>query len=122
MRQLGLAFGRIYVKQHLYNEAIEACQEAIKVEPADDNAWQGLGDVYQKKGLHHEAVTALVQAVRLAPANADVFQRISTEEALADLAMSYAQLSETENMLDCLRQLEKLNPEKARELSDKLRR
>ncbi len=58
---LGLA----YVGTGQHAEAIDACRQALKINPQDPKAWCGLGGAYSLAGRYAEAIEACHQALKI---------------------------------------------------------
>jgi DNA-binding SARP family transcriptional activator len=48
------------------DEAIEAFQEVVKIEPTNSEAWQQLATLYEKKGDDKKAIEAFRRAKKFA--------------------------------------------------------
>jgi len=59
------------VDDRKWNEAIDAYQQATRVDPQDADAYVGLGDAYMGAGKWTEALAVYKKAVELAPQSAD---------------------------------------------------
>ena len=54
-------------------QAVEAFQEAVRLDPRHDLAWYGLGLAHAHLGRHHDAVTAFERAAQLQPRNPHIW-------------------------------------------------
>ena len=59
----GIAFGQ----QGKYDEAIQAYDEAIRLDPNDANAWHNKGFALNNQGKYDEAIKCFDEAIRLNP-------------------------------------------------------
>jgi tetratricopeptide (TPR) repeat protein len=58
---LGLAYGKL----QQYDRAVQAYQEALRIEPNDSRSWNNLGGVYRDLKQYDKAVTAYRKALRI---------------------------------------------------------
>ena len=56
-----------------YEEAIGACEEAIKIDPQSYLAWQGKGLMLGMRGLNDEALKAFEEVIKLNPSYAEAW-------------------------------------------------
>ena len=61
---------KVYMQQSNWDKAIEQCNLAIEMNPADAEAYFVLGQAYNKKKMYLEANDALVKCSKLSPAPA----------------------------------------------------
>jgi tetratricopeptide (TPR) repeat protein len=59
--------GDDYKKAGRYDKAIEAYQEAIRLEPEYAWHWSSLGDAYKEAGQYDKAIEAYQEAIRIEP-------------------------------------------------------
>lgn len=55
------------LEEGLYEEALEACEQAIKIAPDDAEAWLKKGNALADLGRHEEALEAYDQAIKIDP-------------------------------------------------------
>src|SRR5205823_15061427 len=60
-------------KQGRYEEAIEACEQAIRLDPNDAGAYSSKGVALNGQGRYEEAIKACEQAIRLNPNDAEAY-------------------------------------------------
>ena len=60
-----LGLGHAYERLGRYDEAIEAVQQAIDIDPKDPLAYTSLSVCYQRKGMIQEAEDAMAKSQRL---------------------------------------------------------
>lgn len=70
--------GIIFYKLKLYEAAIVACQQALKLKPGDANLWFILADSYNEHGGVGEAIAAYQQGLAIKPDNADGWNSLGT--------------------------------------------
>jgi tetratricopeptide (TPR) repeat protein len=101
--------GCFYYESGLYNEAIEACKQAIRIKPDAAEAQGMLGVAYNGLGRYVEAVEAYKQAIRIKP-----------DLALAHygLGISYIILGRKSDALEEYKILKELDKELANKLFD----
>ena len=59
--------GSVYVKQERYNEAIEAYQKVIEIDPKQVAAYNNLGNVYAKQERYKDAIETYEKAIQINP-------------------------------------------------------
>ena len=84
-RDANALFWRAYSLSHLgkEEEALAACDEAIRLDPAHADAYNNKGTVLQDLGRYEEAIIAYDEAIRLDPTFADAYN--NKGNALQDL-------------------------------------
>ena len=60
-----LGLGHAYERLSLYDEAVEAVQKAIAINPKDPLAYTSLSICYQRKGMIQEAEDAMAKSQQL---------------------------------------------------------
>ena len=87
-----------------YNEALDAYQQAIRLDPNNAIAYHSMGNAFHKLKRHEEALDAYRQAVRLDPNDAIAY---------ANLGDTFNTLKRYEEALDAYRQAIRLDPNDA---------
>ena len=96
-----LFMGNIYTAMGRFNQAIQAYQESIELDPANPEAHNNIGIVYRREGNFPAAVGALEQARKIAPDRADIWY---------NLANVYKQMDDPEEAEVYYRKSLELNP------------
>ncbi len=94
--------GNSYYNKGEYDRAIEAYQQAIKLNPKDNMAYNNMGINYDKKGDYDRAIEAYQQAIKLNPKD---------DSAYYNMGNSYAKKGEYDRAIEAYQQAIKLNPE-----------
>jgi len=97
---LGEAYG--WLEQT--TKAIEAYQQALRINPESAEAWNNLGVEYAQAGQTAKAIEAHQQALRINPEDADAWHA---------LGVKYAQAGQTAKAIEAYRQALRINPEDA---------
>jgi len=105
--------GAAYASQGRYPDAINAFRLALKYKHDFPDAWFNLGVVSQQQGEYNEAVLFFQQALKLKPNYA---------EAWGGLVRAYLKLHETTKAGEAAREMKKIDPVKADQLAEELRR
>jgi tetratricopeptide (TPR) repeat protein len=143
-RQFGLEAAQLYLEQALaycdrqqWQEAIQACEQALQMSPTMAEAHKISGNALQKLGKTPEAIGAYAKALAIQPDLADVYANVGSlyaqqkkwqqaidyyQKAVAinpnlasvhrNLAKVWKQLGEEEKVLECLDRLFELEPDK----------
>ncbi len=131
---LGIAYG----KSDQLLKAIEAYQQAIRINPEYTNAWYNLGIAYDDSNQFPKAIEAYQQAIRINPQDADAWNalgiayddsnqfpkaiealqqaiRINLQDANAwyNLGVAYKNSGQTSQVMDVYKHLKSLDPAKA---------
>ncbi|MBC7162892.1 MAG: serine protease [Immundisolibacter sp.] len=131
---LGFAYGQAGQT----TKAIEAFQQALRINPEQAEAWNNLGVVYRQAGQTAKAIEAFQQALRINPEHAKAWNnlgvayrnagqttkeieayqqalRINPEQAEAwnDLGIAYGQAGQTTKAIEAFQQALRINPEQA---------
>jgi tetratricopeptide (TPR) repeat protein len=61
--------GRVYYHKQAYDQAIEAYQKAIEINPKDDEAYYNMGNAYDDKQAYDKAIEAYKKAIEINPKN-----------------------------------------------------
>ncbi len=93
--------GTAYAYRGRYQEAIDACKQAIRIKPDIAETYNNLGVAYTGMGRHQEAIDACKQALRLKPDYA---------EAHNTLGAIYYKLSLYQEALDAYKQAVRIIP------------
>ena len=59
-----------------YDEAIERCQDALRLDPAHMEALKKLGELYYEKGMYPEAINTYIRLVSIDPSRKDMKKRL----------------------------------------------
>jgi tetratricopeptide (TPR) repeat protein len=97
---LGMAYGDV----GRWQEAADACKQAIRLKPDDADAHCNLGVAYGKLGRWQEAADASKQAIRLKPDDA---------RAHCNLGVAYGKLGRWQEAADACKQAIRLEPDDA---------
>ncbi len=93
--------GSSYDKAHMYTEAVEAYNEAIRLKPDYADAYVNLGVAYYRLERYLEAVNAYAQAIRIRPVNLSAYNK---------LGATYIILGDYPKALDAFKQSVKIDP------------
>jgi len=96
--------GCFYGESGLYNKAIEAYKQAIRIMPDLAEAHSNLGVTYGKLGRYAEAIEAYKQAIRINPDYA---------KAHSNLGLAYAKLGRDSEAIEAYKQAIRINPDLA---------
>jgi tetratricopeptide (TPR) repeat protein len=99
----------MYLELGLRRKALDAFNQAVRVNPDNVKAHFTLGYMYSNFGLHKEAIEAYQQVIRIDPDNA---------KAHFNLGIEYLILDDREGALRHFKILEILDKKKADELAD----
>lgn len=61
-----------------YDQAIERCQDALRLDPAHMKAMQKLGELYYEKGMYPESINTYIRLVSIDPSRKDMKKRLIT--------------------------------------------
>ena len=98
------ALGEAYGQLKQTTKAIEAYQQALRINPEFAEAWDGLGDAYAQAGQTATAIEAYHQALRINP---------EYGEAWYNLGVVCSQASQTAKAIEAYHQALRINPEDA---------
>lgn len=93
--------GYSYGEAGLYKEAIEACNQAIRIKLDYADAHNNLGIAYNGLGMHREAIEAYKQAIRIKP---------DLAMAHNNLGLAYGDLGMYKEEIEAFKQAIKINP------------
>jgi len=96
--------GSTYYSQNEYDKAIEAYQNAIGLNPKDDDAYNNIGVVYGKKGEYAKAIDACQKAIELNP---------KSDNAYNNLGNTYGYKKEYDEAIEAYKKAIELNPKNA---------
>lgn len=96
--------GIAYKKVDQTAKAIDAYQQALRIDPEDAGAWFNLGFAYGKAGQTAKAIEAYQQALRIDPEHAN---------AWLGLGFSYGMVGQHAKAIDAHQQALRINPEHA---------
>ena len=102
--------GNVCVKLNRYEEAIEAYRESLRINPKNAMAWNNLGFSYGNLKRHGEAVEAFQQRLLIKP----------DAGAWENLVVAYSLSGNREAALDALRRLQRLHPDRAEKLLNRM--
>lgn len=91
--------GIIFYSLKLYEDAIVACQEALKLKPDDASVWFILADSYQENGEVGKAIAAYQGGLAIKPDNAGAWN---------DLGVAYSKEGKTDQALAAYQQAVKI--------------
>lgn len=94
---LGIAYG----ESNQLDKAIEACRQAIRINPKHADAWYNLGSAYRESNQHNKAIEAYRQAIRINPEHAD---------AWGNLGIAYEKSNQLDKTIEAYLQAIRINP------------
>ena len=97
---LGVAYGN----SDQLAKAIEAYQQALRIDPEDVSAWKNLGNTYGISDQPTKAIEAYQQALRIDPVRAEVWYV---------LGVAYHQSGQRTNATEVYQRLKRLDPKRA---------
>ena len=97
--------GSAYCELKRYEDAIQACREAIRITPVRADAYALLGYAYGKLGRYNEEIEAYKQAIRIKPDYADVH---------TNLGICYINLGRYNEAIEACKQAIRINPDDAK--------
>lgn len=103
--------GQSFYEQEKYQEAIDAFESALNLQPNWALVYSKLGQIYLQVGKTDQAIQSFQESIRLEP-NSDIFH--------ANLAIAYLINSDLESAQKEYSILKNLDPEIAREIAKKL--
>jgi len=98
------SLGVVYRKQGETAKAIEAYQQALRIDPQHADAWNNLGVAYRKQGETAKAIEAYQQALRIDPQHADAWN---------NLGVAYRKQGETAKAIEAYQQALRIDPQYA---------
>ena len=93
--------GNSYANKGEYDKAIEAYQQAIKLNPKSESAYNNMGLSYSIKGEYDKAIEAFQQAIKLNPKD---------DSAYCYMGLSYGGKGKYDKAIETLQEAIKLNP------------
>ena len=96
--------GVAYEQLNLFNEAIEAFRQVLRINPEEVMAWHGLAWNYVRLERYDDAIEAYRQALRVNPEYADAWY---------NLGVTYGDLERYNDAIEAYRQALRVNPEEA---------
>lgn len=96
-----LALGYAYRKMTQHAEAVEALEQALRINPQNATVWNYLGSVYYMMNQHARAIDAYQQAVEIDPQYAD---------AWFYLGLAYANSGQNAKAIDAFQQALRADP------------
>ena len=102
--------GNACVKRNRFDEAVVPYRESLRINPKNAMAWNNLGISYGNLKRHGEAVEAFQQHLLLNP----------SADAWENLVIAYTQSGNREAALDALQRLQRLYPDRAEKLLNRL--
>ncbi|MEO8331513.1 MAG: tetratricopeptide repeat protein, partial [Gallionella sp.] len=99
--------GFIYDKLGRYQDALDAFETTLKLDPKFDRAWYGKGLSHAALGNHRAAAEALLEAATLQPMN---------PHAWYALGMAHYHLHEPDRVKEIILQLHRFDPRMTRQL------
>jgi tetratricopeptide (TPR) repeat protein len=64
------------LKRNNFDQAIERCQDALRVDPSHMKALEYLGELYYKKGMYVEAINSYIRLLSVDPSRLDLQQKL----------------------------------------------
>lgn len=102
--------GNACVRLNRFEEAIKAYRESLRINPENAMAWNNLGFSYGNLQRHGEAVEAFQKHLLLKP----------DAGAWENLVIAYVRAGDREAALDALRRLQRLYPDRAAKLLERM--
>ena len=99
------SLGVAYFELGRYQEAADACKEALRLKPDLAEAWNTLGAAYSDQGRYQEAVDAYKEALRLKPDYA---------EAWNNLGNAYSDQGRYQEAIQAYKEALRLKPDNAK--------
>ena len=93
--------GFVRHQQHKEEQAIATFREAVRLKPAQDRAWYGMGVALRALGRYDEAIAAGEEATRLQPMN---------PHAWFELAMAHHALGHAKEVKKIIARVEEFDP------------
>lgn len=94
--------GLITTTPHIYRDVIESYHKAIRINPKDAQAWNGIGETYHQLNRDDEAIEAYRQALCINPEDANTWY---------NLGNAYGNLKCYDDALYAYHQALRINPE-----------
>lgn len=101
------SLGFAYFRLERYDDAVEAYRQAVRINPDDFQIWADLGRTYTKLKRYDDAVNAYAQALRIKPDSGEIWN---------DIAITYALSGNRTAALQCVKELQRLDPAQADKL------
>lgn len=98
------SLGNAYVKVGQTAKAIEAYQQALRIDAEYSYAWNNLGLAFAKAGQPAKAIEAFQQALRIDPEYANAWNNLGT---------AYDETSQPDKAIEAYQQALRINPENA---------
>jgi tetratricopeptide (TPR) repeat protein len=98
------SLGNAYTHSGLRAKAIEAYQQALRINPEDAEVWDGLAFAYRDSGQYTKAIDAFQQALRINPEDAIPWN---------DLGTAYGRVGQHAKAIEAFQQALRINPESA---------
>ncbi|MBM3273012.1 tetratricopeptide repeat protein [Candidatus Kaiserbacteria bacterium] len=98
------SLGVVYRKQGETAKAIEAYQQALRIDPQHADAWNNLGVAYRKQGETAKAIEAYQQALRIDPQDADAWY---------NLGIAYGKQGQTAKEIEAYQEALRIVPQDA---------
>jgi len=96
--------GNAYNSAGQFAKAIQAYQQALRINPEDASAWNNLGTAYADAGQFAKAIEAYQQALRINPEHANAWN---------NLGVAYADVGQFAKAIEAYQQALRINPEDA---------
>ena len=95
--------GSAYFDKKEYDNAIEAYQKAVEINPKDDEAYNNMGSAYNHKKEYDNAIEAYQKAVEINP---------KRDEAYYNIGVAYGKKQEYDNAIEAYQKAVEINPKK----------
>ncbi len=96
--------GIIYYQSKEYDKAIEAYEEAVKINPKDDSAYNNMGSAYANKKEYDKAIEAYKKAIEINP---------KYDSAYYNMGIAYDDKKEYDKAIDAFEKAIEINPKYA---------